>query len=72
MRNKSKNALEILERIKSCDEMILEAKDRHIASLKKAQTSRETTFKRKPEVERPETFEIEQHGQECSQPCCSE
>ena len=63
---------EVLERIKSCDEMILEAKERHIASLKKAKTSRETTFKRKPEGEKPEFIGKEQHGQECSQPCCSE
>jgi hypothetical protein len=63
---------EIKERIKGCDEMIIEAKERYLASLKKAQTSRETTLKRKPKGEKPEVFEIEQHGQEYSQPCCSE
>lgn len=60
---------EVLERIKSCDEMINEAKDRHKASLKKAKTSRETTYKRKPKEERPE---IEEDGQEDSQPSFSE
>jgi len=63
---------DILERIKSCDEMVLEAKDRLLASLKKAQISRETTFKRKPKGKKPEFFDIEQHGKEYSQPCCSE
>jgi hypothetical protein len=78
---------EVLERIKSCDEMILEAKERLLASLKKAKTSRETTYKRIPKEGRPsrettykripkeertELSEVEQHSQESSQPCCSE
>ena len=60
---------EILERVQKADANILEAKSRLIASLDKARTSRETTFKRKPKEERPE---IEEDGQEDSQPSFSE
>lgn len=70
--NDSFSKEDIEERIKGCDEMIIEAHKRLLASLKKAKISRETTFKRKPKGARPEAFEIEQHGQDNSQPCCSE
>jgi len=63
---------DILERIKSCDEMIIEAHKRLLVSLKKAKISRETTFKRKPKGGRPSINEIEQHDQEYSQPYYSE
>jgi hypothetical protein len=69
MRKGDKNKQEILERVQKADANILEAKDRLIASLDKARTSRETTFKRKPKEERPE---IEEDGQEDSQPSFSE
>ena len=71
--NNSFTKEEIEERVKGCDEMILEAKDRLLASLKKARISRETTFKRKPKGERPpKSFNKEEDGQERSQPSCSE
>jgi hypothetical protein len=60
---------EILERVQRADVTIIEAKNRLIASLDKARTSRETTFKRKPKGERPE---IEEDGQDYSQPSYSE
>jgi len=62
---------EVLERIRGCDEMIIEAHKRLLASLKKAKISRETTFKRKPTGARPSINEIEEDGQEYSQPSYS-
>jgi hypothetical protein len=64
---------EVLERVQQADAVILEAKSRLIASLDKARTSRETTFKRKPKGERPpEDSNKEEDGQEDSQPSFSE
>jgi hypothetical protein len=62
---------EVLARIIGCDEMIIEAHNRLLASLKKAKISRETTFKRKPTGARPSINEIEEDGQEYSQPSYS-
>jgi hypothetical protein len=69
IKNGTMNKQEILERVQKADAVILEAKNRLIASLDKARTSRETTFKRKPKEERPE---IEEDGQDFPQPSSSE
>jgi hypothetical protein len=58
---------EILERVSGADDMILEAKARLIASLKKAKTSRQTTYKRNT-GDKPAKPEIEEDGQGYSQP----
>jgi hypothetical protein len=68
---------EVRERVLTADEMILEAKSRLVASLKKAQTSRETTYKRKPKGDKAHRdttgrIDIEEGGQDYSQPPYSE
>ncbi|RTR36475.1 hypothetical protein EKG38_24060 [Shewanella canadensis] len=67
IKNGALSKAEVLERVSGADDMILEAKERLVASLKKAKTSRETTYKRNT-GDRPAKPKIEEDGQEYPQP----